>query len=65
VVAGTPEGVILPREAVVEAEGQTVVYVKHEGAFTPQAVELAGVNNTQVVVARGIQEGDEVALRIP
>ena len=65
VVSDPAEGVIVPREAVVETDGKTVVYVKHEGQFTPQAVELAGVTNTQVVVARGIQEGDEVALRIP
>jgi hypothetical protein len=65
VVSDPAEGVIVPREAVVETDGKMVVYVKHEGQFTPQAVELAGVTNTQVVVARGIQEGDEVALRIP
>jgi multidrug resistance efflux pump len=64
-VADAAEGVIVPREAVVETDGKMVVYVKHEGAFTPQAVELAGVTNTQVVVARGIQDGDEVALRVP
>ena len=64
-VANPAEGVILPREAVVEADGKLLVYVKHEGTFTPQAVEIAGVSNTQVAVAHGIQEGDEVALRIP
>jgi multidrug efflux pump subunit AcrA (membrane-fusion protein) len=64
VVADTAEGIVLPREAVVETDGKSVVYVKHEGAFTPQAVEIAGATNTQVAV-RGIPEGAEVALGRP
>ena len=63
VVADPAEGVVVPREAVVESDGKPVVYVRHEGAFTPQAVEIAGATNTQVAVAHGLQEGDEVALR--
>ena len=62
VVADPAEGVVVPREAVVETDGKPVVYVKHEGAFTPQEVEVAGATSTQVAVSRGIQEGDEVAL---
>jgi hypothetical protein len=56
---------IVPREAVVETGGKLLVYVKHERTFTPQAVEISGSTNTQVAVAHGIQEGDEVALRVP
>ena len=61
-VADPAEGVVLPREAVVETDGKPVVYVKHEGAFTPQEVEIAGVTATQVALSHGVQEGDEVAL---
>ena len=55
----------MPREAVVESDGKMVVYVKHEGGFSPQEVEISGVTNTQVAVARGLREGDEIALRMP
>jgi len=64
-VADPAEGMIVPREAVVENEGKLLVYVKREGAFTAQEVEIAGSTNTQVAVTRGIQAGDEVALRAP
>jgi multidrug resistance efflux pump len=64
-VADAAEGMIVPREAVVETGGKLLVYVKHERTFTPQAVEISGSTNTQVAVAHGIQEGDEVALRVP
>jgi len=64
VVADPADGLVLPREAVVETDGKPVVYVKHEGGFTPQEVEIAGVTNTQVAV-RGIPEGAEVALGKP
>ena len=61
-VADPAEGLVVPREAVVEEDGKAIVYVKHDGAFAPQEVAIAGVTNTQVAVAHGIQEGDEVAL---
>jgi multidrug efflux pump subunit AcrA (membrane-fusion protein) len=61
-VSDPVEGLVLPREAVVKDDGKAMVYVKHEGTFALQEVEIAGVNNTQVAVAGGIHEGDEVAL---
>jgi hypothetical protein len=66
VVVAEPEpGVIVPREAVVEADGKTVVYVRREGGFSAQEVEIAAATNTQVAVRSGVQEGDEVALYPP
>jgi multidrug efflux pump subunit AcrA (membrane-fusion protein) len=62
IVSDPAEGLVVPREAVVEEEGKAIVYVKHEGTFAPQEVEIAGATNTQVAVSHGIQEGDEVAL---
>jgi multidrug efflux pump subunit AcrA (membrane-fusion protein) len=64
VVADPTEGMVLPREAVVETDGKAVVYVKHDNSFAPQEVEIAALNNTQVAV-KGIPEGAEVALRMP
>jgi multidrug efflux pump subunit AcrA (membrane-fusion protein) len=63
-IADPSEGIVLPREAVVETDGKPVVYVKNDAGFTPQEVEISGVTNTQVTV-KGIPEGAEVALGKP
>jgi len=63
VVSDAAEGMILPREALVETDGKAMVYVRREAGFTAQEVEIAGATNTQVAVRSGVQEGDEVALR--
>src|ERR1035437_8195458 len=55
-------GLIVPREAVSGSGGKTIVYVKQGDAFVLREVEIAGVTNTQVAVASGIQEGEEIAL---
>lgn len=62
VTSSLTEGLILPREAVSEESGKSVVYVRQEAGFTAREVEIAGENNTQVAVASGLHEGEEVAL---
>jgi hypothetical protein len=62
IVTMTPaEGLILPREAVAEESGKSVVYVRQEAGFAPREVAIAGENNTQVAVSSGLREGDEIA----
>ena len=56
-------GLIVPREALSESGGKTVVYVKQGEAFVPHEVEVAGITNTQVAVVSGIEEGAEIALQ--
>jgi len=66
VVTGAPaEGLIVPREAVSEAEGKPVVYVKEGDTFQAHPVEIATSTNTQVAVISGLSEGQEVALQPP
>ena len=62
VVTSAADGLIVPREAVAETAGKSVVYVRHQAGFSPREVEIAGESNTQVAVSGGLQEGDEVAL---
>jgi len=57
--------VLVPREAVQEANGKPVVFVRQGGAFAPRQVELGETSNTQVAVISGLQPGDEVALQPP
>lgn len=56
-------GLIVPREALSESGGKTVVYVKQGEAFVPREVEIASTTNTQAAIASGIREGDEIALQ--
>jgi hypothetical protein len=62
IATSAAEGLILPREAVSDESGKSVVYVRQEAGFTAREVEIAGENNTQVAVSGGLQEGEEVAL---
>jgi multidrug efflux pump subunit AcrA (membrane-fusion protein) len=64
-VAQPVDGILLPREAVIETDGKNVVYVKQAGAFVPREVAIGASNDTQVSVTSGIQAGDEVALEPP
>ena len=64
VETGEPAGgLLVPREALSEAGGKTLVYVRQGEAFVPREVELAGTTETQAAVASGIQEGEEIALQ--
>jgi HlyD family secretion protein len=62
VVAGMAEGIIVPREAVSEESGKSVVYVRGERGFNAREVEIAGENNTHLALASGVKEGEEVAV---
>ena len=63
VVAEEGEGLILPREAVHEEGGKSVVYVKQGDAVEAREVEVGGSSNTQVTVRYGIQAGEEVIVQ--
>jgi multidrug efflux pump subunit AcrA (membrane-fusion protein) len=56
-------GLIVPREALGGSGDKTIVYVRQGDAFVPREVEIAGTTNTEVAVASGIQEGEEIALQ--
>jgi multidrug resistance efflux pump len=65
VVAEQPDSIIVPREAVMDESGKSVVYVKQDGAFSAREVEIGLESNTGVAVRSGLQPGDEVALDRP
>jgi HlyD family secretion protein len=62
VTSDTAEGLVIPREAVTEASGKSVVYVRQETGFIAREVEISGENNTQFALASGLREGEEIAL---
>lgn len=55
----------VPRQAVFEARGETVVYVRRDGRFEPVAVTPGSVSRGRILVAGELVGGDEVALRDP
>jgi HlyD family secretion protein len=65
VVLGQDDDTLLiPREAVQESGGKSVVMVKMGEAVVPREVEIGGYSNTQASVVSGLQAGDEVAIQL-
>jgi len=63
VVAEQDGAVIIPREAVQDNAGRTIVYVKEGETVAPREVELGLASNTQVAVIAGLHEGEEIAIQ--
>jgi multidrug efflux pump subunit AcrA (membrane-fusion protein) len=57
--------IIVPREAVVEESGKTLVFVRQAGAFAPREVEIGMFSNTEAAISAGLDAGEEVALHRP
>lgn len=54
--------VLIPRSAILEADGKTVVYVKQGNNFVAKEVKTGAMNPTQAAVVSGLGDGEEVAL---
>jgi HlyD family secretion protein len=59
------DALLIPREAVQESRGKSVVLVRQGEAIVPREVEIGGWSHTQVAVLAGLQAGDEVAIQMP
>lgn len=55
----------VPLISIVEKEGKTFVYVGEGGSFDKREVELGARNDNFVVVKKGVDAGESVALRNP
>ncbi len=65
VVDEADDALLIPREAVQESGGKSVVLVKQGETIVPREVEIGAVNNTVASVVSGLHPGDEVALQAP
>ncbi|MFC1650146.1 efflux RND transporter periplasmic adaptor subunit [Candidatus Latescibacterota bacterium] len=54
----------VPLEAVFEKEDTTVVYIRN-GGFDRRVVNVGAKNQDYIIIADGLSEGEEVALRDP
>lgn len=57
--------IYIPQEAVFEKEGKKIAYVKNGSGFDETSVELGEKSENYVVVTKGLNVDDEVALRDP
>ena len=57
--------IYVPQEAVFEKEGKKITYVKNGSGFDETKVELGDKSENYVVVTKGLNDDDEVALRDP
>lgn len=61
-----PGALLLPRQALFEVDGKTVVYRRDgSGAFAPVEVRIGPASTGRVVVESGVKEGEIVALIDP
>ena len=64
-VSSRKAGLLVPREAVRSepgASGTRFVYVNEEGEYSKRTVRVGDSNETQVLIASGLQDGEEVLL---
>jgi HlyD family secretion protein len=55
----------IPRQALFEKEGKKLVYIKKGEKFQPVPVQIGTSTSGRVVVTKGLNKGDEIALRDP
>jgi len=59
------EARVLPRSAVLEADGKAFVFVRTQEGFTKREVTIGAKSATQVAIKDGLTGGEEVALQRP
>ncbi|MFK7990349.1 MAG: efflux RND transporter periplasmic adaptor subunit [Sandaracinaceae bacterium] len=65
VPVGPPvDAVTVPRSAILEVEGRSVVYVQVEGeSFAERSVRTGATEGSRIAIAGGIEEGERVVTR--
>lgn len=64
-VASIPDGVVIPTEALFRKSGRTIIYLKKGSKFEETVVDVARRSGDEVLVAKGLQPGEQVALKDP
>jgi len=59
------DALLVPRQAIFDREGRSIVYRKGRRGFEPVEVKLGPATMGRVVVESGVQRGDVLALRDP
>jgi RND family efflux transporter MFP subunit len=64
-VENQKNAVAIPRQALFEKEGKKIVYRRKDKTFEPVEVTIGSSSAGRVVVTKGLQKGDEIALEDP
>ncbi len=64
-LAEIEDALVVPRQAVVHADGEARVYVREGDGFTPRTVTIGASSMGLMVVTEGLTEGERIALRPP
>ncbi|HVH72548.1 MAG TPA: efflux RND transporter periplasmic adaptor subunit, partial [Candidatus Dormibacteraeota bacterium] len=64
-VAKIPDGIVIPASAVFRKAGRNVAYVERGSKFEETPVEVSRRNTEEVLLARGLEAGERVALKDP
>jgi HlyD family secretion protein len=64
VIGSEDDALLVPREAVHEENGKSLVYVRQgDGGFAAREVAIGAVNNTHAAVVSGLQGGEDIAIQ--
>ncbi len=64
-IAKIANGIVIPSTALFRKAGRVVAYVQRGSKFEEEPVEVSRRNSQEVLLARGLQPGERVALRDP
>jgi HlyD family secretion protein len=64
-VAKIPDGIVIPPAALFRKAGRSVAYVQRGSKFEETPVEVSRRNTEEVLLAKGLEPGERVALRDP
>lgn len=59
------DGIVIPTSAVFRKAGRTVVYLRRHSKFEETAVEVTRQSGDEALIARGLQPGEQIALKDP
>jgi cobalt-zinc-cadmium efflux system membrane fusion protein len=52
-------GIVVPKEAIITAEGKSMIFVPAEEGFKPQQVQLGRVNGEYIEIVSGLEQGQQ------
>jgi multidrug efflux pump subunit AcrA (membrane-fusion protein) len=60
-----PDSILVPAAAVFERNGRSLAYVLNGSGFEERTVEVRRRGRTDILIAKGLQPGEKVALKDP
>lgn len=65
VVDRVPNAITIPAQALFQKSGQNIAYVWHGTQFEERTIEIGRRSGDRILVAKGVNAGEQVALRDP